>query len=43
MKKFRDGEAEETHAIREKLRHQLRHPGLALDFKAKDLAIFEFR
>ena len=40
MKKFRDGYAEETHAyhaIREKLRHQLRHPGRALDLKAKDL------
>ena len=33
-KKFRDGYAEETHAyhaIREKLRHKLRHPGCALD------------
>ena len=31
---------EETHvyhAIREKLRHQLRHPGRALDLKTKDL------
>ena len=40
MKKFRDGSAEETyayHAIRETLRHQLRHPGRALDLKAKDL------
>ena len=40
MKKFRDGLAEETHAyhaIREKLRHQLRHPGRALDLKAKKL------
>ena len=40
MKKFRDGLAEETHAyhtIREKLRHQLRHPGRALDLKAKYL------
>ena len=40
MKKFRDGLAEETHAyhaIREKLRNQLRHPGRALDLKAKDL------
>ena len=40
MKKFRDGQAEETHAyhaIRKKLRHSLRHPGRALDLKAKDL------
>ena len=40
MKKFRDGLAEETHAyhaVREKLRHQLRHPGRALDLKAKKL------
>ena len=40
MKKFRDGLAEETHAyhaISEKLRHQLRHPGLVLDLKTKDL------
>ena len=41
MKTFRDGSAEETHAyhaIREKLRHQLRHPGRALaDLKTKDL------
>ena len=40
MKKFRDGQAEETHAyhvIRKKLRHQLRHPGRAHDLKAKDL------
>ena len=32
--------AEKTHvyhAIREKLRHQLRHPGRALDLKTKDL------
>ena len=32
--------SEETHlyhAIREKLRHQLRHPGRALDLKTKDL------
>ena len=39
-KKFRDGLAEETHdyhAIRDNLRHQLRHPGRALDLKAKDL------
>ena len=31
---------EETHvyhAIREKLRHQLRHPGRAVDLKTKDL------
>ena len=40
MKKFRDGSAEGTHAyhaIREKLRHELRHPGRALDLKTKDL------
>ena len=40
MKKFRDGSAEETHAyhaIREKLRHQLRHTGRALDLRARDL------
>ena len=40
MKKFRDGLAEETHAyhaIRVKLRHQLRHPRRALDLKGKDL------
>ena len=40
MKKFRDGSAEETdayHAIREKLGHQLRHPGRAFDLKTKDL------
>ena len=40
MKKFRNGKTEETHvyhAIREKLRHQLRHPGRALDLKTKDL------
>ena len=30
-------ETHEYHAIREKLRHQLRHPGRALDLKAKDL------
>ena len=39
-KKFRNGKTEETHvyhAIREKLRHQLRHPGRALDLKTKDL------
>ena len=38
--KFRDNLAEETHAyhaIREKLRYQLRHPGRGLDLKAKDL------
>ena len=42
MKKFRDGFAEETHAyhaIREKLRYQLRHPGRGLDLKAKDLMV----
>ena len=40
MKKFRNGKTKETHvyhAIREKLRHQLRHPGRALDLKTKDL------
>ena len=39
MAKFRDGLAETHayHAIREKLRHQLRHPGRALDLKARDL------
>ena len=40
IKKFRIGKTEETHvyhAIREKLRHQLRHPGRALDLKTKDL------
>ena len=40
MKKFQDGWAEGTHvyhAIREKLRHELRHPGHALDLKTKDL------
>ena len=39
MNKFWDGFAEETHAyhaIREKLRHNLRHPGRALDLKTKD-------
>ena len=39
-KKFRNGKTEETqvyHAIREKLRHQLPHPGCALDLKTKDL------
>ena len=33
MKKFRNV----CHAIREKLRHQLRHPGRALGSKTKDL------
>ena len=46
MKKFWDGWAEGTHAyhaIREKLRHKLRHPGRALDLKTKVwLAICEF-
>ena len=40
MKKFRNGRTEETHvyhAIREKLCHQLHHPGRALDLKTKDL------
>ena len=40
MKKFPDGDTEETHAyhaIREKLRHQLRYLGRTLDLKAKDL------
>ena len=39
MKKFRNGKTEETHvyhAIREKLRHQLHHPGRALDLKTID-------
>ena len=39
MKKFRNGKTEEMHvyqAIREKLRHRLRHPGRALDLKTKD-------
>ena len=38
MKKIRDGLAEETHAyhaIREELRHQLRHPGHVHDLKSK--------
>ena len=46
MKKFRDGWAEGTHAyhaIREKLRHQLRHRGRVLIWKQKIwLAICEF-
>ena len=40
IKKFRNGKTEETHlyhAIWEKLRHQLRHPGCALDLQTKDL------
>ena len=40
MKKSRYGKTEEMHVyrtIREKLRHQLRHPGRALDLKTKDL------
>ena len=40
MKKLRNGKTEETHvyhAIREKLDHQLRHPGHAFDLKTKDL------
>ena len=40
MKKFRNDKTEETHvyrAIREKLCHQLRHPGRALDLKTKGL------
>ena len=40
MNNFRTGKTEETqvyHAIREKLRHQLHHPGSALDLKTKDL------
>ena len=39
-KKFRNVKTEETqvyHAIRVKLRHQLPHPGHALDLKTKDL------
>ena len=38
--KFRNGKTKETHvchAIREKLGHQLRHPGRALVLKTKDL------
>ena len=46
MKRFRDGYAEEVHAyqaIREKLHHQLRHPGWRLIWKQKIwLAICEF-
>ena len=41
MKRFRDGLGEKTHAyhaIKAKLRHQLRHPGRVLDLKAKDLS-----
>ena len=40
MKKIRDACAEGTqayHAIREKLRHELRRPGHALELKTKDL------
>ena len=40
MEKFRNGKTEETqvyHAIREKLHHQLHHPGPALHLKTKDL------
>ena len=36
MKKFRE-ETHEYHVTREKLRHELRHPGRALHLKAKDL------
>ena len=36
MKKFRDGEVEETHAYHV-IREKLRHPGRALDLKTKDL------
>ena len=39
-KKFCNGKTEETHvyhAIREKLRHKLRHPARALYLKTKDL------
>ena len=36
MKTFGE-ETHAHHAIREKLHHQLRHPGRALDLKAKDL------
>ena len=45
MKKFPNGKTEETHvyhAIREKLRHQLRHLGRALDLKTKDLIVSSF-
>ena len=40
LTKSGNGKTEETnvyHAIREKLRHQLRHPRRALDLKTKDL------
>ena len=40
MKKNRNGKTEETHvyhAIRKKLRHQLRHQGRTLDLKTNDL------
>ena len=40
MKKFRNGKTEETHvyhAIREKLRHHLRHSGRALYLKTRDV------
>ena len=40
MKKIQNGKTEETHvyhAIRGKLRHQLRHPGRAIDLKTKYL------
>jgi len=36
MKKFRDGRAEETHAYHA-IGEKLRHPGRALDLKAKNL------
>ena len=36
MKKFRDGLAEETHAYHA-ISEKLRHPGLVLDLKKKDL------
>ena len=42
MKNFKYGKAEEMnayYAIREKLRHQMCHPGCTLDLKAKDLAM----
>ena len=37
MKKFRDVKADKTHAQYHAIREKLRHPGRALDLKAKDL------
>jgi len=36
-KQFPAGGTHAYHAIREKLRHELRNPGRALDLKTKDL------